>query len=267
MTDLTLDRAWPGIFTPADARLLASIQMAPEVWAGRQPVVRANVPLTDSIYLERGLMGRYRTDRLGRRQFLSLQIPGDYVDLPAYTLGHLDHDLDTISEAVVCRVPHEKIHVLRREQPGLFEKLWKISLIDASIHRYWTFRIGRLVGRARIANFFCEMLLRFYARGLCSLDGLGLQVTQVDLAEICGMTPVHVNRLMAELRDEGICTFSQGHLRIMKLTELFHTGQYSWDYLYLDPEVDRAIRERVSASRRAPAPAGAVLMTGTRGAV
>ena len=266
MTELTLDRAWPCIFTPCDAQKVASIQLAPETWAARQPLVHASVPLSSSLYLEHGLLGRYRTDRLGRRQFLSLQIPGDYVDLPAYMLGHLDHNLEAISEAVVRRTPHDAVHTLRQQEPDLFQKLWKISLIDASIDRYWTFRVGRLVGRARVANFFCEMLLRFYARGLCDFDGFRLQVTQVDLAEICGMTPVHVNRLMAELRDEGICTFSQGHLRITNLPDLFQTGQYSWDYLYLDPETDHEIRKRVTATRRGPLHNGPSLLTATKGA-
>ena len=77
MTELTLDRAWPCIFTPCDAQKVASIQLAPETWAARQPLVHASIPLSSSLYLEHGLLGRYRTDRLGRRQFLSLQIPGD----------------------------------------------------------------------------------------------------------------------------------------------------------------------------------------------
>ena len=95
-----------------------------------------------------------------------------------------------------------------------------------------------------MASFFCEMLVRLYARSLCTLDGFELPLTQTDLAEVSGMTPVHVNRMLSELRDEGICTFTQGTVQILDLPGLFQTGQYRWDYLYLDEDLDQEIAEK-----------------------
>ncbi|HRO14370.1 MAG TPA: Crp/Fnr family transcriptional regulator [Paracoccus sp. (in: a-proteobacteria)] len=245
MAELTLDRAWPDVFTPAEGRALSAVQGPPQIWRARQRLIRADIPLSDSLYLTEGFLGRYRADRLGRRQFLGLQIPGDYVDLPAYALGHLDHDIDAISDAVVRHTPHDRIRALRSQAPDTFQKLWRISLIDASIHRYWIFRVGRLAGRARIANFLCEMLLRLYSRGLCPIDGFELPLTQIDLAEICGMTSVHANRMVAELRAEGICTFAQGEVRVTQLARMFRAAQFSTDYLYLPAEVERELAARL----------------------
>lgn len=142
MAELTLDRAYPDIFTPNEGRLLSALQDPPELWKARQRLVRASVPLSASIYLTQGFLGRYCLDKTGRRQFLSLQIPGDYVDLPAYMLGYLDHDIDAMSDVVVRLTPHENIRTLRTQEPDTFEKLWRIVLIDASIHRYAAFRLG-----------------------------------------------------------------------------------------------------------------------------
>lgn len=246
MSEMTLQQAWPDVLTPAEAQLLSDLQGPPETFRPRQQIVRCAQPVESALYLSSGFAGRYRPDRLGRRQLLAVQVPGDYVDLPGFVLGHLDHDLDALGQVVVRGTPYERLQALERQAPGVVHKLWRISLIDAAVHRYWIFRIGRLPGRARIANFFCEMLLRLYARGLCGFDAFQLPLSQVDLAEACGMTPVHANRMLAELRDEGVCTFAEGAVHIAKVPALFQIGQYTWDYLYLGADLDREIRQRLA---------------------
>lgn len=241
MTELTLDRAYSNLFTPAEGQLLSAIQDPSEIWEAGHRLVEATVPLSTSIYLAQGFLGRYCTDSRERRQFVGLQIPGDYVDLPAYMLGYLDHDIDTISDVAIRRTPHDNIRALSAEKPDTFQKLWRISMIDASIHRYWAFRLGRLAGRARIASFLCEMLARLYARGLCTLDHFKLPLTQNELGEVCGMTGIHVNRLLAELREDGICTFSGGEVRVMDLARILRVAHFSAHYLYLPPKVEQEL--------------------------
>lgn len=248
MPAMTIEQAWPGVFTPAEAQLLAGIRSAPMALRSRQQIMRRDMALNSALYLSGGFVGIYRLDRLGRRQFLGLHLPGDYLDLPGFLLGRPDYNMDALGFATVQETPRERLQALESEAPAILAKLWRISMVEASISRYWIFRIGRLVGRARIANFLCEMLVRLYARGLCGMDGFDMPLAQIDLAEICGMTPVHASRMLAELRDEGICTFTQGAVQIAKLPELFQTGQYRWDYLYLGAELDQEIRERVAGS-------------------
>jgi len=234
------------VFTPPEGRALASLQENCLTFRPRQRILRRDRPQEGALYLSEGFVGRYRGDRFGRRQLLGLQIPGDYVDLGGFLLGHADHDLEALGEVVTRAIPDLCLQALEAEAPDILRKLWRISLTDAAIHRYWIFRLGRLAGRARIASFFCEMLLRLHSRGLCALDRFDLPITQVDLAEACGMTPVHANRMLGELRDEGICTFSHGAVHIADLPGLIQTGQYSWSYLSLAPELDREIQEKVS---------------------
>ncbi|WP_167626555.1 Crp/Fnr family transcriptional regulator [Paracoccus luteus] len=260
---MTLSQAWPDVLTSAEAQFLSDLQGGPQAFRPRQPIMRCEQPVESALYLCSGFAGRYRSDKTGRRQLLALQVPGDYIDLPGFVLGHLDHDLDALGPVVVRGTPHDRLQMLYGQAPELVHKLWRISLIDASIHRYWIFRIGRLAGRARIANFFCEMLLRLYARGLCDFHAFQLPLAQVDLAEACGMTPVHANRMLAELRDEGICTFADGSVQIGKLPKLFQIGQYSWNYLYLAPDLDAEIRGRVIGPGR---PAAGALSAATSAA-
>lgn len=264
MTAMTIDQAWRGVFTPAQAQTLSEIQGEPVVFPPRQRIARQDAARTEVLYLTSGFAGCYRADRFGRRQLVGLQIPGDYIDLPGLTLGTVDYELAAIDEVRVRGTPHARMQSLWTGAPVTVEKLWRILMIDAAIHRYWIFRLGRLAGRARVANFFCEMMLRLYSRGLCEIERFHLPINQTDLAECCGMTPVHANRMLAELREEGICTFSQNVVEVAKLPELFDVGQYSWNYLYLDPELDRELRDLLSGARvRMPPRTGVTLRTGT----
>ena len=252
MAGMTLERAWPAVFTQAEAELLEGIADTSVSFPSRKQIMRIESATDSVLYLSAGFVGRYRCDRLGRRQFMGIQVPGDYLDLPGFFMGRLDANAEALGPVEVQAAPAERLRALELEAPAVAEKLWRISMIDAAISRHWVYRIGRLGGRARIASFFCEMLLRLYARSLCTLDRFDLPLTQSDLAEACGMTAVHVNRMLSELREEGICTFQHGAVTITGLRELFQTGQYRWGYLYLAPGLDREIHERV-ASRRIPA--------------
>lgn len=255
MPGIDLNRAYPHLFTRAEAELLRSLQTAGTVLRPRQTVVRPGAPVTQAAYLQSGFVGRFRADAQGRRQFLALQIPGDFIDLPAFMLGHLDHEAETFSAATLCHLPHPQIAALRQTAPELYDRLWHVSLLDASIQRYWTFRTGRLGGRARIANLFAETVVRQYARGLAGLDSCLLPISQTDLAEACGMTPVHANRMLGELRGERICLFLDGHIEVLDLPGLFRQGQFQWDYLYLPAEIDAQLT--AIAPGHSPAPRGA----------
>jgi len=239
---MLLDRAYPDMFSAAEAQSLAGLMDKPLTVRARTRLVHAHEPLGKSLYLNSGMVGRYGTDRQGRRQFLGIQIPGDYFDLAAYLLPCLDHDIVALCEAEIAGTSHGKLDWLRDERPDLYRKLWKISLIDASIHRYWIFRMGRLAGKARIANFLTEMFVRLYARGLCGIDRYDLPLSQNELAEISGMTAVHVNRLLGELRLDGLCTMTEGVVTLANLPAMARVGHYSPEYLYLAPEITADLR-------------------------
>lgn len=240
---MLLDRAYPDIFSAADAALLAGFQGPPISVRSRTKIIRANVLLDQSLYLTHGMLGRYNMDRQGRRQFVGIQIAGDYFDLAAYLLGYLDHDVDTLSPCEMRATSYGQLDRIGEERPDLYRKLWKISMIDASVHRYWIFRLGRLAGKARIANFLTEMFVRLYARGMCGTDRYELPLSQNDLGEINGMTSVHVNRLLGELRLDGMCTLSDGIVHLGNLKGLARVGHYSPEYLCLAPEITADVRK------------------------
>lgn len=243
MTACPIDRAYPELFTPEQVERLTQLLQPPEEHRRRTRIIRAHETLHSSLYLVSGMMGRYAVDRFGRRQFTALQVPGDYADLPAFPLKMMDHDIDALGEVTVQHTPHGGLVDILDDCPDLTRKLWRISLIDASIHRHWIFRVGRLAGKVGVANFFAEMFLRLFTRGLATVDGFDLPLSQTDLAEICGMTPVHLNRLLSELRLDGVCIFTAGKLQILDLQKLFRVGEHTRAYLYLPARVEAEVSE------------------------
>lgn len=200
----------------------------------RTNIVMAGDALDQSILLLEGFMSRYIDDRNGLRQLVAVQVPGDFVDLHAFPLKVLDHDVATMTAATVAIVPHAELEIISRDLPGLTRKLWFSTLIDAAVHRAWLFRLGRLDAVGRVAHFISETNIRLMSAGLSDGRQFALGLIQTDLAEICGLTNVHINRVLRQLREERLCVFRSSLVEILEPEKLAVRGQFDPDYLYID---------------------------------
>jgi len=200
----------------------------------RQTIVEAGKPVDISTFLLEGIMSRFIEDRKGLRQLVSIHVPGEFVDLHAYPMHELDHSVGTLTAATVAIVPHQALKAILAPQPDLTRKLWFSTLIDASLHRAWLFRVGRLDAVGRVAHFLCEMNFRLIAVGLSDGHKFVLALTQADIAEICGLTTVHINRVLRQLREAGLCQMHASLVEIADPAALARRGDFNPDYLYLD---------------------------------
>ncbi len=215
------------------ARLEAAISEV-RTLGPRTTIVRAGVPLDHSTLLLTGFLSRYIDDRAGVRQLVAVHVPGDFVDLHSFPLKVLDHDIASMTTASVAIVPHSELESMARTMPGLMQKLWFATLIDAAIHRAWLFRLGRLDAVGRVAHFLCETNARLVSAGLSDGHCFALGMTQADLAEICGVTTVHVNRVLRHLRQERLCVFRSSQVEIVDPALLAQRAQFDPAYLYID---------------------------------
>ncbi len=202
--------------------------------AARSTLVRAGDPLNHSTLLVEGFLCRYIDDRHGRRQLVAVHVPGDFVDLHGYPLRHLDHDIAALTPATVATVPHGALDRIVADQPELARKLWYSTLLDAATHRAWLFRLGRLNAEGRVAHFLCELNARLMAVGLSDGRRFAFGVTQTDLAEACGITNVHINRVLRSLREDGLCAFRSQTVDLLDLGNLARRGEFDPQYLYLE---------------------------------
>lgn len=204
----------------------------------RTILARAGEPLQQSTLLIDGIMSRYLDDRQGLRQLVAVHLPGDFLDLHAFPLKVLDHDVATLTTATVALVSHSELEAIMEEMPQLTRKLWFATLLDAAIHRAWLFRLGRLDATGRVAHFLCETNARLFSAGLSDGRRFALALTQADLAEICGLTTVHVNRVIRQLREENLCVFRSSLVEILDPVRFAARAQFDASYLYIDDQSD-----------------------------
>ena len=197
-------------------------------------IIRASVELDFSTLLLDGLLCRYKDLRDGSRQISELHVAGDFADLHSFTLKKLDHSVMALTKCRLAIAPHDRIKAVIRAHPHLGRMFWFMTNLDAAIHREWVLSLGRRPAIARTAHLFCELQVRLGIVGLADEGGYALPVTQIDLAECLGLTPVHVNRVLKQLREEGLVEFRSGRVAICDWAALERLAEFDRSYLYLE---------------------------------
>jgi CRP-like cAMP-binding protein len=228
-----LGRKIAPLTTAERARLEGAITEVRHI-AARSVLVHKGEALEHSTLLLRGFLSRHTDDRRGHRQLVSLHVPGDLVDLHAYPMKQLDHDVAALTDAEVAIMPHAAIKAITEADAELARKLWFATLLDSAMHRAWIFRLGRLDASGRVSHFFAETGSRLQAVGLGTLNHFPLPITQADVGDACGLTSVHVSRVLKTLRDGKVCLFREGEVVVHDQGALFKCGQFDPSYLYLD---------------------------------
>lgn len=201
-----------------------------------QVFIRRGQLLGESTLLLDGIACRYKDLRNGKRQISELHFGGDFVDLHSYTLKRLDHELMTLTRCEVAIVPHVKLDALFAAQPRLAKLYWFQTMVDAAVHREWELSLGQRSGVERLAQLFCELHLRLQVVGLADPNGYKLPLTQTDLADCTGLTVVHTNRCLRELRERGLVLLNSGKVIFEDLEALRCLADFNPDYLYLGPQ-------------------------------
>jgi CRP-like cAMP-binding protein len=201
-------------------------------------IVRHGEILKHSILLLDGWLARTRDTSKGERQILELHVAGDFADLHGFTLKYLDHDLVALTPSRIALAPHESVHRLVEQHPRLARLYWLMTNIDAAIQREWTFSMARRSATARLAHLFCELFERLQIADRVQGDSYDLPLTQGELSECVGLTPVHVNRTLQSLRSSGLITLEARRLTILDHGGLRAIAEFDPEYLYMKRLID-----------------------------
>jgi CRP-like cAMP-binding protein len=196
--------------------------------------IRAREELDHSTLIIEGWACRYKDLRSGQRQITELHIGGDFADLHSFSLKHLDHHVMTLTPTRVAIVPHGNLRTITERFPHLTRLYWFSTNLDAAIHREWELSLGRRTATARLANLICELRIRLEVVGLADKGGFDLPLTQVDIADCLGLTNIHVNRMLKELREQSVVAIQAGRVTILDPAKLRHIAEFDPTYLYLD---------------------------------
>ena len=188
-----------------------------------------------------GYCVRFKIVGDGGRQIISIHMKGDLVDLQNAILGIADHGVQTLTSCRMARIPIQKIRELTNTNPVIKDALWYDSLVDASIHREWVANVGRRDAHTRIAHLLCEFAIKLEAVSLGEHLDYELPMTQDQLADATGLTPVHVNRILMQLGEEGLIERATARSVVIgDWKKLAKAGDFRPDYLHLDSHKRRA---------------------------
>ena len=213
------------------ASVVSSVRTAP---AGTV-LVRAHAPVSESTLLLEGFVARQIDLRSGEREITALHLPGDFLDLHSLTLKQLDHDVVALTPVRIATAPHVRLRAVTETHPHLTRMLWFLTTVDAAIHRQWIAVKGQAAA-GRVAHIICEIHMRLELVDLADEHGFGMPLTQIDLADMTGLTPVHVNRTLRKLREAKLLGFRDGRVTISDIQSLRAFAEFDPSYLYAKRE-------------------------------
>lgn len=185
-----------------------------------------------------GWLCRYKTLEDGRRQIVNFVVPGETCDAYAYLLSRMDHSIAAITPVTYAEIKRARLEKMVADDRSLAEAMWCETLLNNAIQREWAINLGRRVALERVAHLFCEMFERLRPVGLTDGNSCGLPVTQMDLADATGLSVVHLNRTLQELRATGLIVLRDRMLTINDLDALKDAAMYSPGYLELYRRAD-----------------------------
>ncbi|MCJ2057496.1 Crp/Fnr family transcriptional regulator [Methylobacterium sp. J-048] len=180
-----------------------------------------------------GFVSTYKTTLSGKRQIAAFHVPGDVPDIQSLHLKLLDNSISSIGPCRVGFVQHDAMRALFQAHPRIGDVFWRISLIDAALVRQWILNTGRREAYPRMAHLFCEVMTRLDVVGLAPERTCSLPMTQHELADALGITPVHVNRTLGDLTEAGLITLRSRRLTVHDWDRLTAIAEFDPTYLHL----------------------------------
>jgi len=166
------------------------------------------------------------------RQILAFLMPGDCCDLHVGLLEEMDHCIQAITPAVVATITRVEMDDMMSQHPKIAKALYIAQLVDEGTMRAWITSMGRRTSIERVAHLMCELYLRGRNIGLPSEPELALPLSQALLADSLGMTAVHLNRILKELRLSGAMTLQRGSLLVRDAAKLVQIAGFDENYLH-----------------------------------
>jgi CRP-like cAMP-binding protein len=218
-----------------DVREIEALPISVREYPAETPVVRDGERASECCLIADGFCARSKTIASGKRQILSLHIPGEIPDLMSLFLHVMDHDLSTLTPATLGFISHEALQKLFRRRPLVAEMFWRDTLIDSGMFREWIVNVGQRPAPARLAHVMME--LRERLRVIERVDGAGFEMplTQEQIGEALGITAVHANRVIKQLREDGIVELHRGRVTVLDERKFQELADFDGRSLHQSP--------------------------------
>ncbi|MGE4064403.1 MAG: Crp/Fnr family transcriptional regulator [Rhodospirillaceae bacterium] len=187
----------------------------------------------DAVIVLSGLLQRYTARKDGTRQVHSFYVPTDAPSLETLYMDYMDNSLCAAVDSTVGLIPHAHLYELIDKRPGIRKLLWRQTLVQAAVFREWLMRNSRLPAHACVAHLFCEIFVRSQAARLTTDHTFPFPITQEQLSEAVGLSPVHTNRTIMLLRDANAIEWQGGRVSVKDWDKLSAIAEFDAYYLHL----------------------------------
>jgi CRP-like cAMP-binding protein len=214
-----------------------AIRQLPFIYRSLAPaayMVREGEPPEYCALLLSGFAYRHKVTGDGERQILAVHLPGEFLDLQNSFLKVADHNVQALTRCDVAMVPVPALEALASAYPRISRAMWIDTLIDAAVFREWMVNVGRRDSTSRIAHLLCEYALRLHAAGLADERRYELPMTQEQIADAVGLTPVHVNRVLQDLGRKRLIVRDKRAVEILDWDGLRDVGDFNSRYLHFE---------------------------------
>lgn len=181
-----------------------------------------------------GFAYRQKLTPNGEREIVSILMPGDFVDVQNLFLEESDHDIQALTRITLAEIMIPALRELTQSCPSVSQALWIDALIEASIHREWLLNIGRRNAKTRMAHLLCEFCVRLRTSAAGPTRAYELPMTQEQLGDALGLTPVHVNRVLKSLEIDGLITRKKRQVNVIDWPALRDAAEFNERYLHLE---------------------------------
>lgn len=218
--------------TTDDVAMLEAVTARSRKFAARQDLIReGDRPGPVFVVLE-GWACRYKILPSGTRQVMAFLMPGDSCDLHVNILAEMDHSIQAISPATIATISRSEMQAMLDDYPNIARAMYAAQLIDEGTMRAWIVSMGRRSSIERVAHLMCELYVRARGIGLADDDSFAFPLSQLILADALGMTAVHINRVLKELRLRGAMELNRGSLNITDPVALVQIAGFDENYLH-----------------------------------
>ncbi len=215
-----------------DCETLARVTSSSRAYKPRQDLIREGDKPGPVFVILDGWAFRYKVLPSGSRQIMAFLMPGDACDLHIGMLATMDHSIQTATSAQVATISRQVMDEIMDAHPRIARAMYIAQLVDESTLRAWIVSLGRRSSAERAAHLLLELHIRAVRTGVANQDGMEMPLSQAVLADALGMSPVHVNRVLQELRQSGAIALRRGVLRIQNAAALTHFSGFDEGYLH-----------------------------------
>lgn len=211
--------------------LLSEIITKKAHFSAREDIVSVGSRPNRSCLLLDGFAARYKMLADGGRQITALHVAGDFVDLHAFLLKSMDHGILALSPCQVAYASHSDLKIVTEQAPHLTRLLWLDTLVDGAIHREWIVAMGRRSRKSHLAHLICELFVRLRGVRLASRSGFRFPLSQSDMADVLGLSVVHMNRVIQSLRRDNLISWTDHTITIQDWERLQEVAEFDPTYL------------------------------------